>query len=338
MSQPVAQGFRLSPQQRRLWSLQKEAEGFPYRARAVARIEGRLDRAALAAALEDVAARHEILRTTFPKLPGLSLPAQAIRETGALRLEEEDLSSRAPEERDALLDLLWEELGERPFQPDREPPVVLTLVSLTPEDHRLFIAAHALAADAAALEVLVRDLARAYGREETEEPAQYADVAEALNELLESEETEAGREFWREAGPLTVGRLPLERQTEEAGFTPQAVAMDADPAILAAAQELAERRSVPLAAVPLAAWHAVLRRFAAEEVSPRSVVAVELAGRHYEGFESALGLFARSLPLAVAVEYDLPFADLVSRAGERLEAAGDWQDYFSWEALPIGYV
>src|SRR3954462_6773143 len=123
MSQPVAQGFRLSPQQRRLWTLQRETPGFPYRSRAVVRIEGRLDRAALAAALADVAARHEILRTTFPQLPGHSLPAQSIREPapGLLRLEERDLSA---------LNLLWEEMGERPFQPDREPPVALALVAL----------------------------------------------------------------------------------------------------------------------------------------------------------------------------------------------------------------
>ncbi|MFL6194099.1 MAG: amino acid adenylation domain-containing protein [Thermoanaerobaculia bacterium] len=345
MSQPVVQGFRLSPQQRRLWALRREGGGLPYRSRMAVRIEGRLDRAALAAALEDVVARHEILRTTFPQPPGLSLPAQSIREPahGAVRLEVHE--AWGPEG-EALLDLLWEELGERPFQPDREPPVAFALVSLGPESHRLLVAADALVADAAGLEVLAGDLRRAYAARigqgpaiavATEEVAQYADVAEALNELLESEETGTGREhwreYWREAGAPGA--------TVAAGepFLPRSVAADLGREALAAAGELAAGTSTSRQAVLLAAWLPVLRRMVPGE-DLAAAVAVELAGRHYEGFDSALGPFARSLPVAVPFGDDSPFADLVARTGERLTAAGEWQDYFSWEgpAGPAAYV
>src|SRR5215207_3087840 len=78
----AAQVFRLSPQQRRLWALAAEGDG-PYRALAQVRIDGPLDVHALEAALAAVAARHEILRTTFPVPAGMSLPGQAVHDEPA---------------------------------------------------------------------------------------------------------------------------------------------------------------------------------------------------------------------------------------------------------------
>ena len=344
-SQPVLQGFRLSPQQRHLWSLQRDGEGSPYRSRAAVRIDGPLDRAAFVAALEEVVGRHEILRTAFPRLPGMSLPVQAVREpvAGALRLEVHDLAGREPAERSTTLDLLWEEMGERAWQPDREPPVAFALVSLGPASHCLLVCVHASCADAASLEVLVRDLARAYafrtggGAEEEEAPPQYADVAEALNELLESDDTAAGREHWRGAlAGQGAGQLPCEHEPAgQAPFRPRSVAADLDPGVLTKAGEVAARGAASFETVLLAAWHALLLRLAPETEDPGAVIAVELGGRHYEGFDAALGPFARSLPVAVPAGDDPAFAELLARTAGQLEAAVDWQDYFSWDAAWI---
>ena len=68
MSDPIEQGFRLSPHQRRLWRLAQGEAVSPYRCRCALRLAGPVDRAALAGALADVAAAYEILRTAFPLL------------------------------------------------------------------------------------------------------------------------------------------------------------------------------------------------------------------------------------------------------------------------------
>ncbi|HEY9300096.1 MAG TPA: condensation domain-containing protein, partial [Phormidium sp.] len=56
-------GFRLSPQQKYLWSLLQESPA--YRAQCSLLIEGNLNQKTLKEALQAVINRHEILRTTF---------------------------------------------------------------------------------------------------------------------------------------------------------------------------------------------------------------------------------------------------------------------------------
>ncbi|HEX6096631.1 MAG TPA: amino acid adenylation domain-containing protein [Thermoanaerobaculia bacterium] len=68
------EGFRLSPQQRRLW-LWGAAHA---RVSAAIRVEGRVDEVALRTAVSRVAERHEALRTRFVVPPAAELPLQVI--------------------------------------------------------------------------------------------------------------------------------------------------------------------------------------------------------------------------------------------------------------------
>jgi hypothetical protein len=71
------EGYRLSPQQQRLWSLRTSGPG-GYLAQCAAVISGPLDPAALHRALVAVADRNEILRTTFRAVPAMTFPVQVI--------------------------------------------------------------------------------------------------------------------------------------------------------------------------------------------------------------------------------------------------------------------
>ena len=103
MQKETIEGFRLSPQQRHLWGLQQNNPKQIYRVRGAILITGNLDREIFTKALQNVVNRHEILRTSFHCLPGMTLPLQAIASTGEVPISEHNLSGLSPEQQEAKI-------------------------------------------------------------------------------------------------------------------------------------------------------------------------------------------------------------------------------------------
>ncbi|HEU4433298.1 MAG TPA: condensation domain-containing protein, partial [Pyrinomonadaceae bacterium] len=76
MSQIQIEGYRLSPQQLHLWLLQQNSTA--YRSQCTVQLEGELNVDALREALQRVVQRHDILRTSFLRPPGIRFPVQVI--------------------------------------------------------------------------------------------------------------------------------------------------------------------------------------------------------------------------------------------------------------------
>ena len=70
------EGFRLSPQQRRLWSWQQD--GSAGRAQCALQLEGHLYVEVLRDAVRRLVRNYEILRTTFQQPLGIKVPLQVI--------------------------------------------------------------------------------------------------------------------------------------------------------------------------------------------------------------------------------------------------------------------
>ena len=336
MSTEIIKGFELSPQQKRLWALQKDLVG-PYRGRMAILIEGSLDRERLRSALETLVARYEVLRTSFQRAPGLVLPLQVIEEPEPLALPLHDFRGVTEElQRELWLSLLRE--LEAAVAVDRSPVLRACLAELAPGRHLLLLALPAMSADAATLDRLALELSASYRRggdgSEPEEPLQYADLAQWQNELLESDAAK-GAVYWR---PFDLpggqgGELPFELRPGAAGpFAPASVA-SIGPAGLAAVQDLAEQAGVAVSAVLLAGWQALLARLGAGH---RLVVGTLFDGRGHEDLASALGLFSKLLPVASDVDPAEPFESLVRRTGAVLKQHRDWQDLFKPQAAEGG--
>ena len=86
------EGYRLSPQQLRVCLLGGDCVDTAYRVGAVVRIEGCLDADRLRAQLRVLGQRYEILRSTFRRLPTMTMPLQVIDAGVSLRWEVEDLA------------------------------------------------------------------------------------------------------------------------------------------------------------------------------------------------------------------------------------------------------
>ena len=111
----MLEGFRLSPQQRHLWSLQQAGHAAPYRAQCAVLIEGPLDLKLFEAALQAVFARHEIFRTTISCLSGTAIPVQVISASATLSINYHDLCGLEPGAQTAALESLFQAAGELPL-------------------------------------------------------------------------------------------------------------------------------------------------------------------------------------------------------------------------------
>src|SRR5215208_6733419 len=85
MYEETINGYRLSPQQERLWRLLADTQTpHPFRSACAAEVVGSLDVQRLARALTLACRRHESLRTSFETLPGLDLPLQVVGDEARL--------------------------------------------------------------------------------------------------------------------------------------------------------------------------------------------------------------------------------------------------------------
>src|SRR5208283_1521862 len=272
MQTDVIEGFRLSPQQRHLWSLQQAGDQLPYRAQCAVLIEGSLNLQVLRAALQDVYDRYEILRTTFRCPDGMNVALQVVNEEKAPSIEEYNLSAWDPLRQDAEIEALFQEVGRVPFDLANGPVLRISLLILAAERHMLLVNAPSLCADTASLSILVREISRSYSAfERHQEPSrdlsQYADLAEWENDLLESAETREGKEHWREAeAPVSCApQLPFEkRPSARAAFEPRLVALPSNPELTAKIGKLVARYDASASALFLACWQILLWRLTGE--------------------------------------------------------------------------
>ena len=335
----VIEGFRLSPQQRHLWSLEQAGDERQYRAQCTVLIEGSLNLQVLKAVLRDVSDRYEILRTTFRCPRGTSIPLQGVNEQSAPWIEEYNLSTCDPSRQEAEIESLFQEVGRIPFDLANGPVLRISLLTLAADRHMLLVNVPSLCADAASLRILVREISRRYSafvrcQEPSGEPSQYADLAEWENNLLESEEANEGKKHWREAEApaLRVPKLSFEkRPSARAAFEPRLLASPVNPELTPKIRKLLAKYDASASAFFLACWQILLWRLTGES---DFVVGLACDGRTYEGLQEALGLFAKTLPVQFRFEEQLRFSEVLERTNGSAREAVEWQEYFDFEQLP----
>jgi amino acid adenylation domain-containing protein len=343
--QPAAlKGFRLSQQQARLWSWQQPDE--VYRAVCAVQLEGQLDTKMLRQALQDVVSRHAILRTIFHLVPGMERPMQVVATHAEMYCPVISLEDLGEADQEAQLAERYRAMQEEPFDLAQGPLCRTELIRLCVYEHILLLSLSALCADASTLKYFVAELSQAYqlclrGEAMVEEPLQYVDVTAWQDELLQEEDAEIHREYWRkiDLSGLSTIRLPFERGDKgtcpsleaRGGFAPQRCEIVLEETFQVQVQALTQRIGVSVEAFLLACWQVLLWRLTAQ--SP-SLVGVACDGRHYEELATALGLYTRIVPFVTHLAEDQPFEQVLTQVNASLQEAVEEQIYFTWEASP----
>ncbi|GKT02227.1 amino acid adenylation domain-containing protein [Acidovorax sp. SUPP3434] len=205
----------LSHAQRSLWlTWQLAPESPAYNLAGSLEMDGPLNASALSAALGDLVARHDILRTLIT-IGGDGQALQAVQPQAGvpLQLPVVDLREQARIE-DALADALAD-FAQTPFALDREVPLRACLYRLGEQHHVLALSMHHIAADGWSLRILVDELLQCYAARLGARPhalaplpIQFTDYAAWERQRLDGGERERQLRYWRDR--LGSAHEPLE--------------------------------------------------------------------------------------------------------------------------------
>ncbi|MFE5284655.1 amino acid adenylation domain-containing protein [Nocardia sp. NPDC056611] len=314
----------LSAAQQRMWFLNQYDPGSPlYNIPGAFDIDGALDVSALRAAIDDVVARHETLRTIYPAGPD-GLPDQRILPPtpGSTPIAELDVTA------DGIHAALITQLS-RGFDITRETPLRVCVLHVGPERTVLAMAVHHIAADGWSMAPLARDVVYAFAAraagvapEWTPLPLQYADYALWQHELLGAESDPgslASRqlEFWRTtlAGLPEVHALPTDRPRPT---LPSGTGDRIEFTVPATVQDRVQQLSRAHGATPFMVVHAALAVLLARMSGhPDIALGSVVAGRGDGEFDDLVGMFVNTVVLRSQVDPAAGFAatlDAVRRA------------------------
>lgn len=326
MEEDMIEGFRLSPQQRHVWLTVAAGERC---SQCAILIEGELPPERLQVALRALAARHEALRTGFRYLTGMEVPLQVPSADSGVRLEVRDIAASTDLLRDIDEQLRLDALADA--AEERRSSGRYTWLKSAPSRGALLITLSSLCADAATLANMHAQLAalcvegEGEDAELADEFIQYADYSEWQNEVVENHAGSKTTNYWdalADAGsPLALEPAPGEAPRGAVGPVRSAL----DPAVLQRLQALCGEYGSDLRTVLLAALGVLVWRL--REQQP-GVFGVLFGGRMMQGLASALGLFAKYLPVALHIEGDYSFAEVLRRTGDALGQAAAAQDHF----------
>jgi amino acid adenylation domain-containing protein/non-ribosomal peptide synthase protein (TIGR01720 family) len=286
----------LSHAQERLWFLEQLGlVGGSYNIGLAVRLLGRLDTAALEAALSEVVRRHEALRTRFVSRGEAAV--QLIDPPWPVTLEPLAVApDEAGERARAILQQRFDLAHDRLLR--------VALLRLDAEQHVLVLAMHHVVSDGWSIGVLVREVEALYAafaqRRPSplpELPVQYADYAVWQRRWLADGALERQLDYWTDQ--LAAAPAALELSTDRPrpavpSFRGAVHPFTIDPARTKALANLARQHGATLFMLLLAAFQVLLARCSGQY---DVVVGTPIAGRTRAETEGLIGFFVNMLAL-----------------------------------------
>lgn len=213
---PPQAHYELSAAQKRIWVLSRLGGGTAYHISLTNVFEGKLQTVHLAAAFEQLIARHEILRTVFKEDETGNIK-QYILPASSLNFSIAAVDLRPMNDPGQEADRLLREAKERPFDTEKGPLLRAGLLQCADEYRTFYLVIHHIICDGWSMDILIRELMQSYaahcsGKNELPAPLpfQYKDFASWQQQQLTGETYAAHRAYWMRQfeGILPVLQLP----------------------------------------------------------------------------------------------------------------------------------
>ncbi len=309
----------LSFAQQRLWFLdQLEPNSAFYNVPMALRLTGELDGGALEAAINEVVARHDSLRTTFELQEGE--PVQVVAAHLVLALMPIDLSGLPEGEREREAQRLVQEEARRPFVLSVGPLFRSLLLKLGPQEHVLMVNMHHAISDGWSLGVFSEDLSVLYEafRQGLPSPLPalaltYRDYSVWQRGYLEGGALAHQLDYWKRhlAGAPPSLELPTDRVRPAVQTFHGSKEIVLFPhEVLEGVKRLSRTEGATFFITLLAAFNAFLSRYSGQQ---DLVVGTASAGRRHVAMEKVIGFFVNTLALRTDVSDDPTFRELLGR-------------------------
>ncbi|MDB6082796.1 MAG: thioester reductase, partial [Gammaproteobacteria bacterium] len=323
---PERTDFPCSLAQERFWLLDRLDPGnASYNVAVRWRLEGRVATDLLEQSWLKIIERHEILRTTFHEVDGT--PIQRVSPSVQFRLNEIDLSTLSPEQRQAEGDRIGVLEARAPFDVATGPLIRATLLRFSPTTSIILVTSHQIVSDGWSIGVMAREMGTIYqalrrGQPVPLEPLaiQYADFSMWHLEWLRVRGTDAETAYWAKqlAGVKPFKVIP-DRLRPVVPTTNGAIVSRLLPRELTnRAQVLTAERGATLFAAALAALCATLARYTNES---EVVIGTQVSDRDQVELEPMIGQFVNSLVLRNDLSGDPKFGELLLRIRDTVALA-----------------
>ena len=305
--------------QRGLWFHEQLEPGSPaYNLPSVYRLSGELDPQLLEMSINQIIARHEVLRTVFETVE--AQPVQKILPKMMIGLEESDLTGLAS---DALQDSKVRRFvgvfAERSFDLTRGPLLRAALLKLASNEHVLLLAIHHIVFDGWSIGIFFRELSHIYNNFKSgkscplpELGIQYADFAKWQRERLHDAKLKSSLKYWKtQLDNLPTLTLPTKRtQNISEPSSRGREEFELSRELLDGLQGLAHLSGTTLFMVLLAAWKITLCRYTGQT---DIAIGTPVAGRNHPAVEDLIGYFLNLVVLRSDLSGDPTVRELLER-------------------------
>ncbi len=278
------------------------------------RITGHIDAAALQAALDDVVARHEALRTIVVR--DAQPPYQDVHPPMSVPLTVRDLPSHSS--RQQVAEEQFAEAEAASLDVGHLPLLRATLARFDSHDSVLNLVSHHSACDGWSMNLVVRDLAACYAARTGERPLdlpnvpQYQDYIRWQLDNIAQPDAVANMAYWQEQlDGARIFTLPTDRPAPTAFTAPyiqHPFVIDSD--VTAAVSRFAKAEPFSTSMVMLAAFNVLAHRISGT-LDP--AISTMWAGRSEPQFRDTVGVFLNFLTMRTGVAGCRSFRDVLIR-------------------------
>ena len=332
MPLPEEDAYPLSFAQERMWFLYQMDPSSPaYNVRSAFRLRGPVDTDVLERAINELASRHEALRTTYAIVDGQSqqMVAPAVR----IPIMKEDFRHLRAADREGAAMRQASKLSLEPFDLVNGPVLRAATLRLGDQDAFLLIWIHHIATDGWSQTVMIRELGQLYeafsrGRPSPLEPLplRYVDHVRLQRAELRGQLLARQLDYWKkqlaDASPVLTLATDHPRPAVQS-FAGESRTLQMSAELSQSVRSLSRQEGATVFMTMLAAFEVLLSRYSGQS---DLVIGTPIAGRGRKETEPLMGLFVNTLALPSRLADNPTFRQLLRRVHEQILEAYDFQD------------